>query len=120
LRLTVAYSYWNNNGSALGSNMMHWADNAEDDPVPSPNTAGYMAQWPSNTQSNKQVLRKPYNKNNPDPRPKNVQWRKVVRDGGIAPPDNGFFDPNATYLGAFEKGRPKTIWFRPWAAFPPN
>jgi hypothetical protein len=120
--LAVQNSYWDDNGSALGQGggAMHWSDNAEDTPVPSTSTAGYMAQWAGNFTDQGNPLRKAYNKANPDPRPKNVPWRKWVRDGGMKPPAGAFWDRDATYLGAFAKGRPKVaLWFRPWAAFPP-
>lgn len=120
-RLMVMNSYWDDNGTALGrvGGTMHWSDNSDDDPVPSRTTAEYMAEWPGNITDQGNPLRKPYNKAKPDPRPRNVPWKNVIRDGGTTPPAGGFFDRDATYLGAFKKGAPKAaLWFRPWAAFP--
>ena len=118
--LMVMNSYWDDNGSALGrvGGTMHWSDNSEDTPLPAVTTADYMAQWPGNIVDQGQPLRKPYNKAKPDPRPRNVAWKQILRDGGTTPPSGGFFDTTATYLGAFKKGPPGSIWFRPWAAFP--
>ena len=38
-------------------------------------TAEYMAEWPGNVTDQGQPLRKPYNKNKPDPRPRNQHLR---------------------------------------------
>jgi hypothetical protein len=122
--LLVRNAYWDDNGSALAARVggtQHWSDNAEDDPVPSTTTAEYMAAWPGNVTDQGNPLRKPYRKSKPDPRPKNVSWKNAIRDGGVTPPDDGFFDLTASFLGAFRKGAPKAaLWFRPWAAFPPD
>jgi hypothetical protein len=39
-------------------------------------------------------------------------------EGGATPPDDGFFNPCATYIGAFEPGGDD--WTADWTAFPEN
>jgi hypothetical protein len=58
------------------------------------------------------ILRRPDEKSDPDPRPVNSN-SPVFRATWIQPPDDGFFDQSAKYIGAFGE----LNWTEEWTTF---
>ena len=65
------------------------------------------------------LLTDPFNLSAPDFRPGAGSAALAAAGNGATPPDDGFFDVTATYIGGVDPDA-ATQWFEAWATFAPN
>jgi len=119
VRISNAQTFLNaNNGDLNLQGSIFWRNNAGDttfDGQFHPNTVNIVRNFWSRIHVTDPGLRRPFDLNDPDFRPANEHAAALTPGWAVRPPDDGWFDTSADYIGAVPQGVPQPqLWYSEW------